>query len=155
MKTDLEIQNEVIDELNRESAIIACDLKVIVKNRCVTLEGIADSYGKKIETERAALRVSDVKDVTNKIVLKISGNRSDSDIKKTVMKVITWNSCIDENKIQVDVKNGRVTLSGEVQYEYQKTKANILTADIMGVVDVVNELTVSPVYENSEGKLSA
>jgi osmotically-inducible protein OsmY len=155
MKTDAQIQNEIINELNRESAMVASEYKVFVKNHEVVLEGVADSYAKKIETERAALRVSEVKSVSNNIVLKISTHRSDEDIKKTVMKVITWNSCIDENKINVEVNNGRVALSGEVEWEYQKTKASILTSDIMGVVDVTNNLHVISGSDSSERKLSA
>lgn len=155
MKTDTQLQNEIINELNRESAMVAAECSVRVNRGEVVLEGIADSYAKKMETERAALRISDVKKVVNNVILKISSHRSDDDIKKTVLKVITWNSCINESKINVEVKGGCVTLTGEVEWEYQKTKAAILTSDISGVVDVKNELHVNSDYRSSETKLSA
>ncbi|MCW3075556.1 MAG: hypothetical protein JWO32_165 [Bacteroidetes bacterium] len=155
MKADLNIQQEIREELNREAAMVGSDIKILINNGEVILEGVADSYAKKIETERAARRVDGVKKVINNIVLKMSAIRSDADIKKTVLKVITWNSCIDENKIKVNVNNGVVTLEGEVDHDYQKSKAVFLTEDIVGVVSVINKIQVNPSFESAGRKLSA
>ncbi|MGZ3899577.1 MAG: BON domain-containing protein [Bacteroidia bacterium] len=155
MKTDNQIQAEINNELNRELAMIATEVKVSVKNGSVTLEGVAESYAKKIETQRAAFRIEGVISVTNNIVLKINHQPSDEDIKKTVIKMITWNSCIDENRINVEVLNGWVTLTGEVDYNYQKSKATFLTEDIMGVAGVTNRINIVTSYEKTADKLSA
>jgi osmotically-inducible protein OsmY len=155
MKTVSEIENEIRMELNQESSMVATDVNITVKNGHVTLDGVADSYAKKIETERVVLRVKGVHSVTNNIILKIHDQRSDNDIKKTVLKMITWNSCIDETRIQVEVKNGWVTLSGDVDYDYQKSKAALLSEDIMGVSGVTNLIHVMPNVGHSSGKLTA
>ncbi|MCE3260110.1 MAG: hypothetical protein K0S12_1751, partial [Bacteroidetes bacterium] len=78
--------------------------------------------------------------------------RSDSEIKKTAVKGITWNSSIDENHIQVEVKDGWVTLRGEVEHEYQKTKARNIAEDIIGVRGVTNLIHVNT---QGDSKLSA
>lgn len=155
MKTVSEIENGIRMELSQESSLVASCVEIIVEGGHVTLEGVADSYSKKIETERAARRVEGVTKVTNHIVLKIRGDRSDEDIHKTVLKMITWNSCIDESRIAVEVKDGWVTLTGEVDYDYQKSKASLLSEDIMGVVGVTNMINVLPSTERADGKLSA
>lgn len=156
MKTDLDIQNDVINELNREAAMVASNVNVIVNTGNVILEGVADSYSKKVETERAALRLSAVKSVTNNIILQISNQKSDADIKKSLLKVITWNTCIDETKINIAVKDGLVTLSGTVEYDYQKSKAAILAEGIAGIKDVNNLIKVQAASpENNHRKLSA
>lgn len=143
MKTDLDIQNDVINELNREAAMVASNVNVIVNTGNVILEGVADSYSKKAETERAAQRVSAVKSVTNNITLQFSNQKSDSEIKKTLVKVISWNTCIDETKINVEVADGSVTLTGTVEFEYQRSKAAILAEGITGVKEVNNLIKVA------------
>ncbi|MBA3664174.1 MAG: BON domain-containing protein [Bacteroidetes bacterium] len=155
MKTKEQIQNDVRNELNRESAMVGTDIRIIVNGNHITLEGIADSYAKKIETERAAMRVDGVTGVTNNIVLKISHQKSDEDIRKTVIRMITWNSCIDESRIDVKVSQGWVTLAGEVDYDYQKSKATFLTEDITGVAGVTNFISVVSSFEKAGGKLTA
>lgn len=155
MKTDLNIQQEIREELNREAAMVGSEIKILIKNGEVTLDGFADSYAKKIETERAVKRVDGVNHVINNIVLKMTATRSDLDIKKTVVKVITWNSCINEDKIKVNVNNGIVTLEGEVDHDYQKSKAAFLTEDIVGVVAVINKIHVNTSIDNTGRKLSA
>jgi osmotically-inducible protein OsmY len=155
MKTATDIEKEIQAELNQESSLVASDVKITVNGNHVTMEGVADSYSKKIETERVALRVDGVKKVTNNIVLKMQTHRSDEDIKKTVVKMITWNSCIDENRISVNVNEGWVTLSGEVDYDYQRSKATFLSEDIIGVAGVTNLISVVPAMVNMDGKLSA
>lgn len=155
MKTDLNIQQEIREELNREAAMVGSEIKILIKSGEVTLDGFADSYAKKIETERAVKRVDGVNHVINNIVLKMTATRSDLDIKKTVVKVITWNSCINEDKIKVNVNNGIVTLEGEVDHDYQKSKAAFLTEDIVGVVAVINKIHVNTSIDNTGRKLSA
>lgn len=155
MKTASDIEKEIRKELDQELAQVASDITIRVEKNHVTLEGVADSYAKKIETERVALRVNGVDSVTNNIILKIHDQRSDDDIKKTVLKMITWNSCIDETKINVSVKNGWVTLTGEVDYDYQKSKATLLSEDIMGVSGVTNLIHVIPTINRADGKLTA
>jgi osmotically-inducible protein OsmY len=152
MRTDVEIKASVKHEIEFEHRDCVNDITVDVTAGNVTLSGVVDTYPKKIDAERAAYRVDEVQSVTNNIIVNISIERSDSEIKKTAVKGITWNSSIDENHIQVEVKDGWVTLRGEVEHEYQKTKARNIAEDIIGVRGVTNLIHVNT---QGDSKLSA
>jgi osmotically-inducible protein OsmY len=152
MKTDREIKESVKHEILMEHRDCEDCILVEVNDGVVTLSGNVDSYPKKIDAERAAYRVSGVTGVENNIVVNISIERSDSEIKKTAMKGITWNSSIDENHIEVEVSNGWVTLKGEVEHEYQKTKARNIAEDIIGVRGVTNLIQI---ISDDDRKLTA
>src|SRR5689334_9568515 len=55
-RTDIEIQNDVLAELNWEPRVQRQDIGVSVKNGIVTLSGWVDSYTKKWAAEQAAHR---------------------------------------------------------------------------------------------------
>jgi len=144
MKTDFEILNEVKDELKWEPMLDLKEIDVDVENGYVTLSGIVDSYPKKMQAERAALRVPGVARVSNCINVNLSEKRSDDEIKEAVAKAIRWNIDIEESHVIVKVQNGWVTLDGEVEWEFQKSKARNLAEDITGVVGVTNFINVVP-----------
>jgi osmotically-inducible protein OsmY len=142
MKTDAEIQADVKDEFRWEPKIADENIKVEVNDGHVKLSGVVDSYPKKIDAERAAMRVSGVYWVTNEIVVNVAEKRSDDEIREAAIRAITWNSNITKEQIDVNVDDGWVTLEGEVTWEYQKTKARNLTEDVAGVVGITNLISV-------------
>lgn len=146
MKTDFEIESEIKDELKWDPALNPGEITVEVEAGNVTLTGTVDSYPKKVEAERAALRVPGVTWVSNCINVQLAENRTDDEIKEAVAKAIRWNSAIEESHIVVKVKNGWVTLEGEVEWEFQKSKAGNLTEDIAGVVGVSNFISIVPSF---------
>ncbi len=142
MRTDVEIKKDVIHELEWESRYNALDVEVEVKNGSVTLSGTVDAYSKKIEAERAALRVAGIIWVNNNIEVRIVDKKSDEEIQRAAINAIRWNTTIDEDEIDVSVKNGWITLEGTVAWEYQKSKARNLAEDVIGVVGVTNLISV-------------
>jgi len=150
MKIDSEIEKEVIHELEWESRNNDLEIMVEVTDGSVTLSGIVDSYPKKIEAERAAMRVPGIIWVNNNIRVNILNKRSDADIKMAAINAIKWNTTIDENKINVNVEDGWITLEGKVAWEYQKSKARNLAEDVEGVIGVTNLISVVPSYKTSE-----
>lgn len=142
MKSDLEIKKGVEHELRWDTGIEHPDIKVKVKNGQVTLTGTVNAYPLKVEAERASLRVNGVIWVNNNIEVRIENKRTDSEIEKAVINAIRWNTSIKDDEIRVQVTDGWVTLEGEVEYEYQKTKARNLTEDISGVVGITNLIHV-------------
>lgn len=154
MKTDSEIQRNVLDELKWEPSLKASEIGVIVKNGIVTLTGRVDSYLKKMATERAAKRVAGVKAVAQEIevVLSRSGMRDDTSIAEAVVNALKWNSAMQENKIKVEVDDGWVTLEGEVEWEYQKSSAERAIEDMVGVKGVLNNIRVVPKTTASDVK---
>jgi len=125
MKTDAELQQDVMNELKWESTLKAADIGVTVKDGVVTLSGYVDSYVKKLVAERAAARVFGVRAVAESIQVRLPGylKRSDEDIAGIVANVLEWNVLVPYDRVKVHVQDGVVTLSGEVDWGYQKYAA--------------------------------
>jgi len=154
MKTDTELQQDVMNELKWEPSIKAAEIGVGVTDGVVTLSGYVDSYWKKWTAERAAARVFGVKAVAEKIQVRLPGSlkRSDEDIGGAVANTLEWNVSVPHDRIKVQVQNGLVTLSGEVDWWYQKNAAEDAVRKIVGVVMVSNNITVKPVVKPQDLK---
>ena len=146
MKTDLEIQHDVIDELKWVPLLHASEIGVAVKNGIVTLTGTVDTYTKKYSAENAAKKVSGVKAVAEEIEVKISslGKRNDTEIAEAVLNALKWHSSVPHDKLKVKVEDGMVTLDGEVEWEYQKTSARNSVINLLGVRGINNFIKVTP-----------
>ncbi len=146
MKTDSEIQKDVMDELNWEPILTATEIGVAVKNGIVTLSGAVDSYAKKVAAEKAAKRVAGVKAVAEDIEVKISGTgkRNDTEIAEAVLNELKWHSSVQEDKIKIKVENGWVTMEGEVDWEFQRSAVNKVVENLVGVSGIINNIKVAP-----------
>jgi osmotically-inducible protein OsmY len=146
MKTDSELQRDVMDELKWEPTIRAAEIGVAVKDGVVTLSGNVDSYGKKWVADLAAKRVFGVKAVTEeiKVTLADSYKRADKDIAESATKVLHWNPWIPSNRVKAMVQDSRITLSGDVDWYYQKERAEDLVRNLVGVLGVINSITIKP-----------
>src|SRR5258708_26843447 len=121
IRSDELIQNDVMFELKWDPRILPNEIGVAVKERMVTLMGSVDSYTKRWAAEAAALRVHGVKAVVNEIEVKlpVAEERSDEDIASAAIQALTWDSAVPEEKINVAVAKGWVTLRGDVEWQYQ------------------------------------
>jgi osmotically-inducible protein OsmY len=146
MKTNTELQQDVMNELKWEPTIKATEIGVAVKNGVVTLSGYVDSYVKKWAAERAAARVFGVRAVVEEIQVRLPGSlkRSDEDIAGAVANVLEWNVLVPHDRVKVQVQDGLVTLSGEVDWWYQKNAAEEAVRYLMGVVLFNNQITIKP-----------
>ena len=75
--------------------------------------------------------------------------KTDVEIKKAVLDSIKWNSTIQEGRVAVKVKNGWVTLLGNVDWHYQKLKAKLLARDCIGITGLTDLITVVSPNETS------
>lgn len=146
MKPDIVVKEHVLEELEWEPGIKAAGIGVTVKDGVVTLSGEVESYHEKVEAERAALRVAGVKGIASGIEVQLPGasQRSDSDIARTVVHALEWNSSIPPDCIKVVVSKGWITLEGEVEWGYQRTTAEEVVRRLTGVRGVWNLVTVKP-----------
>ena len=154
MKTDAELQRDVMDELKWEPTIRAAEIGVAVKDGVVTLSGNVDSYGKKWVADLAAKRVFGVKAVTEeiKVTLADSYKRADKDIAESATKVLHWNPWIPSNRVKVMVQDSRITLSGDVDWYFQKEHAEDSVRHLVGVLGVINLITIKPPVKALEVK---
>ena len=146
MKTDSELQQDVMDELKWEPTLKAAEVGVRVKEGVVTLSGYVDSYWKKWAAERAAARVFGVKAVAEEIEVRLPGSlkRSDGEIALAVVNNLEWNVAVPHDRIKVQVQDGQVDLSGEVDWFYQKDAAEDAVRRLVGVVVISNRITIKP-----------
>ena len=146
MKTDAQLQQDVIAELKWEPSVNAAHIGVEVGDGIVTLAGHVGSYAEKWDAERAAQRVSGVKALAVEMDVKLSfsSKRSDADIAGSVENALTWSTYIPDGRVKVMVENGWVTLSGDVDWEYQRKTAEKAVRYLMGVTGVSNLVALKP-----------
>ena len=152
MKTDTELQQDVMNELKWEPSIKAAEIGVGVTNGVVTLSGHVDSFYKKSAAERAAWRVFGVQAVVEEIQVRLPGSlkRTDEEITRIASNALGWNVQVPRDRITVQVQDGLVTLSGEVDWRYQKVAAEEAVRYLAGVVLVNNLITIKPAIKTPE-----
>jgi len=144
MQTDTELQSDVLDELKWEPAVNAAHIGVSVKQGVITLSGHVPSYGEKYAAERAAERVYGVKAVANELDVKLPSSikRTDGDIAAACVNAFTADYSVPEEKIKIVVRDGWVTLDGEVEWAYQKDAAERCIRHLTGVKGVGNSIKI-------------
>ena len=154
MKTDSELQQDVMNELQWEPMVKAAEIGVGVKDGVVTLSGYVDSFYKKWAAERAAARVFGVKAVAEELKVRLPGSleRSDEDIARAASDALEWNVAVPYEGIKVQVQDGLVTLSGKVDWWYQKDAAEDAVRKLVGVVMVSNYITIKPAVKPEDVK---
>ena len=135
MKTDSELQRDVLDELKWEPSINAAHIGVSVNDGIVTLSGHVTSYWEKYVAERAAKRVYGVRAVANEIDVKLPGSsqRTDEDIAAAAVNALKSNFSVPADKIKVTVSKGWFKLEGEVEWQYQREAAERAVRYLTGV----------------------
>jgi osmotically-inducible protein OsmY len=146
MKTDSQIQQDVMAELKWEPAVQAEQIGVEVKDGIVTLAGHVDSFAEKWNAERAAQRVSGVKALAVEIDVKLPGSdqRTDADIAQSCENVLLWTTYLPKDSVKVMVESGWVTLTGHVKWEFQRATANAAIRYLAGVKGVSNQVAIKP-----------
>ncbi len=146
MKTDTQVQQDVIAELKWEPSVNAAQIGVEVKDGIVTLAGHVSSYAEKWDAERAAQRVSGVKALAIEMDVKLSGSskRTDADIAGSAESALQWMTYLPKDSVKVMVEGGWITLSGEVDWEYQRQTAAGAVRYLVGVTGVSNQIAIKP-----------
>jgi osmotically-inducible protein OsmY len=146
MKTDMELKTDVAAELAWDPAINAANIGVMVKDGVVTLAGHIDTYAEKHAVERAVRRVSGVRAIALDLDVKLSTEhkRDDSDIAQAAMTTLRLNSLIPDGKVKVEVEDGWMTLTGQVDWGYQRVSAEQGLRPLAGVRGITNQLTIKP-----------
>jgi len=159
MKTDRELQLDVLEELRWEPGVNATDIGATVKGGVVTLEGTVDSFAEKWAAERAVKRLPGVNALAVEIEVKLPGSseRSDADIARAAENALEWNVSVPYDQIKVTAEKGFLTLQGEVDWEYQRSAAEGAVRYLTGVQGVSNEISIKPKVAPTDikGKIEA
>lgn len=154
LRSDAEVQAEVLAELKWEPRVQATEIGVAVKDGIVTLTGWVDSYTKRWAAEEAAHRVRGVKAVANDIEVRLgtSGERTDPEIAAAAARALQWDALLVQEKIDVTVSKGWITLKGTVDWQYKKADAGRVVRNLAGVKGVSNLIEVKPRVQPAEIK---
>ncbi len=136
-RTDVELHRKVLEELQFDPAVDAGKIGIAAENGVVTLTGAVGTFGEKWAAEKAVKRVRGVLALANELNVELMGmhRMNDTDIAASAASVLTWDSALPKS-IQVEVRNGCVTLSGTVDWNYQRELAEKDVRRIGGVVSV-------------------
>lgn len=146
MNTDQELQQAVLRELVCDPAVESAHIGVDVDDGVVTIRGLVESFYEKCQAERAVQRVLGVQSFVIDLKVKIGSDRqrSDADIALAAQNVLSWNAAIPPDSVKVKVENGSVTLTGELGWNFQRETAQKVVAQLIGVVDVTNQIVIKP-----------
>jgi osmotically-inducible protein OsmY len=143
---DSTLRQDIIDELDFEPSIDSADIGVAVEDGVVTLTGHVPTYAQKLTVEDVVRRVKGVKGIAQEIEVRPFGtNRTaDDEIAKRAVNTIGWNTSVPDDAVQLKVQDGWLTLTGKVDWQYQKTAAADAVRDLAGVVGVTNRIEITP-----------
>lgn len=144
MKSDGQLQHDVMAELEFEPSVDHADIGVSVVDGVVTLNGYARSYAEKMAAERAVRRVAGVKAIAEELKVRFASDpkTADHEIAKRIVDMFAWNAIIPDDKIKVKVERGWVTLTGTVGWHYQSDEARRVAGKANGVVGVSDLIEV-------------
>ncbi|MGZ5243111.1 MAG: BON domain-containing protein [Bacteroidia bacterium] len=146
MKTNLQLQTDVQNEIAWEPKLRNVQIGVSAKDGIVTLSGQVNHYSEKMAAESAAMRVAGVKCIAEDIEVKIPGDntKSDTEIAEMALNTLKWNTAVPDEEIKLKVDNAWITLSGSVSWKYQSQAAQKALEMLEGVKGVTNEIEIRP-----------
>lgn len=157
MKTDLDLKKDVLTELSWDPLVPDTKVGVSVSEGVVTLTGHLDSYAEKIATKHATERVVGVKAIALEIEVVPEGShkRSDTEIATAVEHALGWNSSLPKEQIHLTVEKGWVTLSGEIDWDFQRRSIERMIRPLKGVVGITNNISLKslPVPVNLSSRI--
>jgi osmotically-inducible protein OsmY len=154
MSSDSDLKKAVLDELSWEPSVNAAHIGVTAHAGVITLTGHVGNYMHKTAAERAAGRVMGVKAVAEEIEVKLPYDikRSDEDIAAAAVDRLGWNSAIPVDAIKVLVQKGWVTLTGSINWYFEREAAENDVRALSGVIGVSNQIVVKPAVDASNVK---
>lgn len=155
MKTDIQLQQDVIKELKWQPSVNAANIGVEVHQGVVTLSGHVANYAEKVAAEQATQRVAGVKALTINIEVTLSGwgERTDIDIARSAEDALRWVTYMPKESVKVMVEKGWITLTGEVEWDYQRRHAAETVRHLAGVKGVSDQVRIKTQSRSSEIKL--
>ncbi len=144
--SDSSLRQSILDELEFEPSIDANDIGVAVEDGIVTLSGHVPNFSQKQAVERVVARVKGVRGIAEEIEVRYPGGSgiADDEIARRVLDTLKWSTQVPDGKVQVTVQKGWVTLSGKLDWNYQKVGAANAIGDLNGVTGVTNKITIRP-----------
>ena len=154
MKTDKELQHDVLAELEWEPSLDASKIGVTADHGVLTLSGSVRTYSERWRAETVSKRVFGVEAVANEIEVRLPDRITpdDANIAQRALSALDWNVAVPKGRVKVTVAQGWITLEGEVEWYYQKNAAEDAVRNLMGVRGITNVLQLRPRLHAGEVK---
>lgn len=146
MKSDTQLHKDILDALTFEPSLNAANVGIAVKEGVVTLTGEVSSYADRWTAERVAKRVAGVRGLAEEIQVNLPEHhkRTDTEVAQAVLSALKWDINVPHEAVQVKVEHGWVTLSGSVNWRFQKNHAESTVRNLAGVRGITNLILVAP-----------
>jgi osmotically-inducible protein OsmY len=154
IRTDSEIKRDVEEELKYDAGVDSTDIGVSVKNSVVSLTGFVRSYSQKLQAEMDTKRISGVVAVANDLEVRLASadSRPDPEIARDLVAQLKFELPYSHESVKSVVKNGWVTLEGDLEWNYQRTRAENTALRVKGVLGVSNHIKLAPRVKPTEVK---
>ncbi|HZF86642.1 MAG TPA: BON domain-containing protein, partial [Burkholderiaceae bacterium] len=135
-----------------DPSINANHVGIAVTEGVVTLSGHLATYAEKFAIERAVQQVRGVRAVAIELDVRLAPGhkRSDTEIAEAADRALAWQSELPADTVKVRVENGWITLSGQVDWDFQRRVALRAVRSLTGVLGVSNNLTLKPAATPAE-----
>ena len=146
MKTNSQLLRDVRDQLEWEPSIREEEIAVAVRDGVVTLSGHVPSYADRYIAIYVVEHVAGVKAVADELEVKLpwSHARTDTELAHAAVHVLAWHVQLPDDGVKVAVRDGWLTLEGEVEWQYQRGAAERALRTLKGVRGVTNLVSVKP-----------
>jgi len=143
MSGNADLTAYVNDELFWDPKVDNAAIAVSADDGKITLRGTVGSLREKREAKKAAQRVYGVVSVDNQLQVRLltDGGRLDADIRGDVLQALALDSLVPQS-VDAKVDDGFVTLTGTVDWQYQRDEADYVASNIVGLLDVFNEIEI-------------
>jgi osmotically-inducible protein OsmY len=144
--TDSQLRQDIIDELEFDPSFSGEHVGVAVDKGVVTLGGHVNSYAEKLAVIAAARRVKGVHAIAENIEVHRPYQKATSDdqIAKRAHDILNWDVLVPPNAVDVLVHDGWLTLSGNVNWYFEKASAEEDVRKLSGVRGITNMIAIKP-----------
>lgn len=151
MKTDTQLQKDILEELRWDPRITEREIGIAVKDGVVTLTGSVPSFAERYAAEVIVEGIKGVKALANELVVTLPGasKRSDTDIAHKVVDALKWDVNVPNDRVKARVSDGWVTLEGELEWAFQREAAFRTVRYLTGVRGVTNAIKITPAFAST------
>jgi osmotically-inducible protein OsmY len=146
MTSDAALRSGIEEELDFEPSLDATGIGVAVKEGVATLTGHVSSYAQKVAAERAVSRVKGLRAVAEEMIVRLplSVRHDHDEVALRAANVLSWTLNIPDDTVHGKVEKGWVTLTGDVDWQYQRQSAKLAVCTLGGVMGVSNTINIRP-----------
>jgi osmotically-inducible protein OsmY len=142
--SDTALETNVRDQLSGDARVDASRIKIDADGGVVVLSGVVDSLHEKLRAAEDVMRLTGVRELRNDLVVNTSHMRlPDRDLRATAQAGLDANDLVPKDTLTVRVKDGWVTLSGNVPHYYQRQEAERVIRHLSGVQGLTSNVTVA------------